>query len=101
MSVEENSQANVDEGITVSSKLYVFIILGFVLILIGVILIFAASAFSAGGSGSFGAVILIGPFPIVFGAGQGFAWLILLGIIIAVLIIVVPLVAKKMMRKDG
>ncbi len=37
----------------------------------------------------------------VFGAGSGFAWLILLGIVIAVLIIVAPLVAKKMIWESG
>lgn len=84
-----------DEEVSVSSRLFGVLILGFLLVFVG-ILILAVASFS-GGSGSFSAVIFIGPFPIVFGAGPDVYWLILIGILLAILSIVFfyVLVRKK------
>ena len=80
-------QETEDEGVTVSSRLFGFLILGIALVLIG-ILILAVVSLVLGNSGSVGVVIFIGPFPIVFGSGPNADWLILIGIILAVLSIV-------------
>jgi uncharacterized membrane protein len=48
-----------------------------------------------GSSGSVGVVILIGPFPIVFGSGPNAFWLILIGIILAFVSIVLFLVMNR------
>lgn len=57
---------------------------GFGIIMAGMLIIGAASAFGGGnGSTSTGVVIFIGPFPIVFGSGPDATWLILIGLIIA------------------
>ena len=82
-----SEQENEDEGITVSSRLFGFLILGIALVFVGIVVLVVVSLV-LGSSGSVGVVIFIGPFPIVFGSGPNAAWLILIGIILAVLSIV-------------
>ena len=83
-----------DEGIAVSSRLFGFLILGVALVLIGiVVLVILSVVFSS--STSVGVVIFIGPFPIVFGAGPNATWLIIIGIILAVLSIFLFLVMYR------
>ena len=91
---------NEDEGIEVSSRLFGFLMLGVALIFIGIVVLIVASVV-LGGSGSAGVVIFIGPFPIVFGKGPDAVWLILIGIIIAVLSIVLFLIMNRRMRRFG
>ena len=73
-----------DESITVPSRLFGFLILGIALVFVGIVVLVVVSLF-LGSSGSVGVVIFIGPFPIVFGSGPNADWLILVGIILAVL----------------
>ena len=82
-----SEQETEDEGITVSSRLFGFLILGIALVFVGIVVLVVASLV-LGSSGSVGVVIFIGPFPIVFGSGPNVGWLILIGIILAVLSIV-------------
>ncbi len=63
------------------------VFIGVGIIVVGIIIVTIASVLG-GGSGSVGGVIFIGPFPIVFGAGPGATWLIVIGLIIAVLMLV-------------
>ena len=49
----------------------------------------------SGDSASFGGVIFIGPFPIVFGAGPDAVWLVAIAITIAVVSIVVFLTMRR------
>ena len=83
-----------EEGIAVSSRLFGFLILGVVLVLIGIVVLMVAS-FVFSSSTSAGGVVFIGPFPIVFGAGPNAVWLIIIGIILAVLSVVVFLVMYR------
>ena len=78
-----SEQENEDEGIFVSGRLFGFLILGIALVFVGIVVLAVVSLF-LGGSGSVGVVVFIGPFPIVFGAGPNATWLILIGIILAV-----------------
>jgi len=89
-----------DAGIEVSSRLFGFLILGVALIFIGVAVLVVVSSV-LGGSGSVGVVIFIGPFPIVFGKGPDAIWLILIGIIIAVLSIVLFLIMNRRLGRFG
>jgi len=88
-----STEQNEDEGIEVSSSFFYLIILGILLVFVGVIVVVVASVVS--GSGNVGAVIFIGPFPIVFGSGPNATWLILVGIILAVISILVFLVMNR------
>ena len=89
-----SSQEPEDEGIAVSSRLLGFLILGIALVFVGIVVLVVASL-AFGSSGSVGIVIFIGPFPIVFGSVPNATWLILIGIILAVLSIVLFLVMNR------
>lgn len=100
-SADEENRETVEEGITVSSRLFLFLVLGFVLVFIGIIVIFIATVLYGGGSASAGAVIFIGPFPIVIGAGPDVTLIVLFSIILAVLSVVVFLVMNRRLRRSG
>jgi uncharacterized membrane protein len=86
------------EGIPVSSRLFGFLILGIVLVFVGIVVLVVASLVLSG-SGSVGVVIFIGPFPIVFGSGPNATWLILIGIVLAVLSVVLFLIINRRSKK--
>lgn len=65
------------------------------MILIGMILMMAASLTQGHGTTSGGAVILIGPIPIILGGGPESGWLILLAAIITVLAITAFILARR------
>ncbi len=74
-----------------ASELQRFLILfliGFFIIFVGIIILVVAVMLS-GGSVNFGAIIFIGPFPIVVGIGPQGTWMILFAIILAVLSIII------------
>jgi len=98
---DEKSQETAEEGGTVSSRLFLFLVLGFVLVFIGIIVILIAAVLFGGGSASAGAVIFIGPFPIVIGAGPDVTLIVLFSIILAVLSVVVFLVMNRRLRRSG
>ena len=81
-----------DSSLT-KSFLFLFII-GFFTIFIGITFLAAAAMFP-GGQVNFGALIFIGPFPIVIGAGPEAVWMILFAVVLAVLSIVIFLVFYK------
>jgi uncharacterized membrane protein len=94
---DEKSQT-AEEGIAVSNRFFLFLILGFVLVFVGIIVVSVAVVFYGGGSANFGGVIFIGPFPIVIGAGPDAALMILLGIILAVLSVIMFLVMSRRIK---
>ena len=100
-SADEENRENVEEGVTVSSRLFLFLVLGFVLVFIGIIVLLIAAVLYGGGSASAGAVIFIGPFPIVIGAGPDVTLIVLFSIILAVLSVVVFLVMNRRLRRSG
>ena len=81
-----------DSSLT-KSFLFLFII-GFFIIFIGITFLVAAALFS-GGQVNFGALIFIGPFPIVIGTGPEAVWMILFAVVLSVLSIVIFLVFYK------
>ena len=97
-SAKDNSGEAVDEGVAVSSRLFLLLISGFLLVFVGIAVIVVASALYSGGSVSGGVVIFIGPFSIVVGAGPDVSLIILVSVILAVLSVVVFLVMNRRMR---
>jgi len=95
MAEKANEESEIDEGegIEVSSRFMLLLLLGFVFVIVGIILI-AISSFE-GGSVSLGGVIFIGPFPIVFGAGPDAEWLIAISIILAIVSVVLFVLFRK------
>jgi uncharacterized membrane protein len=100
-SSEEESGETVEEGVTVSNRLFLLLIVGIVLVFVGIAVILVAAVFYGGGSVSGGVVIFIGPFPIAIGAGPDVTLIILFSIILAVLSVVVFLVMNRRLRKFG
>jgi len=85
---------NMNEDSKVPGKMLTGVLAGFVIIIVGIVLIAVAALLSTS-SGSVSGVIFLGPFPIVFGAGPDAIWLIAISIVIAVLMIVLPYVLRR------
>lgn len=88
-----------NEGTSLSSKWLRVLFLGIALLFAGMVVIILASIY-LGGSGSVGGIILIGPIPIVFGAGPDSAWLITISVIVAILSIVLFIFMSRRGRKE-
>jgi uncharacterized membrane protein len=67
----------------------------FAMVLVGMILIVAASFAQSHGVASGGAVILIGPIPIILGSGPESSWLILLAAIITAVAVMAFLLTHR------
>ena len=100
-SVDEENRETVEEGIAISSRFFLLLFLGFILVVVGVAVILVARVLYGGGSVSGGAVIFIGPFPIVIGAGPDVTWIVFFSIILAILSVVVFLVMNRKMKRFG
>ena len=87
-----------DEGIGISGRLLGFLLLGIALVFVGIAVLVVASVV-LGGSGSVGGVILIGPIPIVFGAGPDAGWLIVVSVILTVVSVVLFLIMNRRQRR--
>jgi uncharacterized membrane protein len=79
---------------TGGSRVLALFVLGFFIVLLGIIILAVATLVS-GGSASYGGVIFIGPIPIVFGAGPRATWLISFAIVLAALSIIVFLLMRR------
>jgi uncharacterized membrane protein len=74
-------------------KFFILFAIGFVMILVGIIILIAAALFS-GVSMDFGAIIFIGLIPIVVGVGPHASWIVLFAIILALLSILMFLIIR-------
>jgi uncharacterized membrane protein len=93
---EENGEEREEmEEQAVPSRLLLLFAAGFVLVFVGALVLIAAAALGTGGSASAGIVVFIGPFPIVFGVGPDAVWLILIGVILAVVNVVLFMVMRR------
>ena len=95
MLIDEEAE---DEGIGLSGRLLGFLLLGIASVFIGILIIVVVSVF-LGGSGSVGGIILIGPIPIVFGAGPDVGWLIVISIILTAISVISFLIMNKRQRR--
>jgi uncharacterized membrane protein len=86
------------DGGGLSKRLLGFLLLGIAILFIGIAILIVTSISLAGSEGVSG-VILIGPIPIVFGAGPDVGWLIAVSIILTILSIVLFLIMNKHARK--
>ena len=94
MSIDEETE---DEGIGMSSRLLGFLLLGITLVFVGIAVLVVASLFLGGGS--VGGVILIGPIPIVLGAGPDAGLLIAISIILTLISIILFLIMNRRVKK--
>lgn len=87
-----------DEGIGLSGRLLGFLLLGIALVFIGIAVIVVVSVV-LGGSGSVGGIILVGPIPIVFGAGPDAGWLIVISVILTAVSVISFLILNRRQKK--
>jgi uncharacterized membrane protein len=87
-----------DEGIGLSGRLLGFLLLGIALVFVGIAVIVVVSVV-LGGSGSLGGIILVGPIPIVFGAGPDAGWLIAISIILTAISVISFLIMNRRQKK--
>ena len=99
--IDEENRETVGKGLALSYRFFLLLFLGFILIVVGMAVILVASVFYGGGSVSGGAVIFIGPFPIVIGAGPDVTWIVFFSIILVVLGVVMLLVITRKMKWFG
>jgi len=65
------------------------------MIVLGMILMMIASLTQGGGITSGGAVILIGPIPIILGSGPQSTWLILVAVTITIIAVAAFLISRR------
>jgi uncharacterized membrane protein len=99
-SANDESQT-AEEGITVSSRFFLLLILGFVFVFVGIAVVLVAAVLYGSSSASFGGVILVGPFPIVIGAGSNTTLIVLFSIILTVLSVIMFLVTSRRIKKSS
>lgn len=90
---EKLSEYSSDE-MSVSRKFLILLVIGFLMVLVGVSILVVATIFSGGDLG-FGVFILIGPVPIVLGAGSQGAWMVFFGIVITALSVIMFLLLRR------
>lgn len=88
------TEENDNQGPSKQRWLLGLLVLGFVMVAMGLILV-ALAMLSQTGQASFGGVIFIGPFPIVFGAGPGSQWLVPVAISLAVMMLIMLLIIYR------
>jgi uncharacterized membrane protein len=101
MSNADEKSRTAEEGIVVSSRVFLLLILGVVFVFVGIIVVLVASVLYGSGSASVGAVIFVGPFPIVIGAGPNITLMVLFGIILAVLSVITFLVMSRRIKRPS
>jgi uncharacterized membrane protein len=78
-----------------SRRILALFMIGFIIVILGVIILIIATAVSGNGSTGYGIIIFIGPIPIVLGSNPEAIWLILFAIILTALNIVVFLLMRR------
>jgi uncharacterized membrane protein len=91
---EANYANNGDGGF---QKFLFLFIAGFLMIFAGITVLIVTAAFS-GGQTNFGAVVFIGPIPIIIGAGPEATLVVLFAIILAILSIIIFLTFRRKMK---
>ncbi|MEM4243704.1 MAG: hypothetical protein QXP44_02760 [Candidatus Bathyarchaeia archaeon] len=97
MALEENRESSEEDALAFS-KFSALLIIGMALIVVGIMVILLVAVLYGGGSASASAIIFIGPFPIIIGAGPDATWIVPISIIIAILSIVVFLVMNRKLK---
>jgi uncharacterized membrane protein len=99
MSASEESARDVDDEPAMPKKIRGLLMLGFFMAFLGIMILMVATAFYGQGSTSFGAVVFIGPIPIVVGAGPQATWMVFFAIILAALSVIMYLIMRKRIVK--
>jgi uncharacterized membrane protein len=93
VNMEKTSRFN--ENSEDSQKFLILIIIGFLLTFAGIIILILAAIICGEGSANFGALLFIGPIPIIVGFGPEAPMVVLLAIILTVLSIIMFLIIRR------
>ena len=93
VNMEKTSRFN--ENSEDSQKFLILIIIGFLLTFAGIIILILAAIIYSEGSANFGALLFIGPIPIIVGFGPEAPMVVLLAIILTVLSIIMFLIIRR------
>lgn len=96
-SVEENKGNKTGS----SRKFMLLFLVGFALILVGMVVLVMAALFYSEDTIDFGGVIFVGPFPIVIGVGPNSTLIVLFSIILAVLSIIIFVILRREILKEN
>jgi uncharacterized membrane protein len=89
-----------DQASNMFGRLFLLLISGFILAFVGFAILLIAGILLDGSSVSGGAVIFIGPIPIIIGAGVNATWIILFSVVIAILSVLMFFIISRR-RKFG
>jgi len=95
----EKISKHINKERSIPQKFLILFILGFFIIFLGIIILMVAALLYGKGAVNFGAIIFIGPIPIIVGAGPEATWMILFAIILAVLSIIMFLIIRREIDK--
>ena len=95
----ERSSKYARDDSRMSQKFLMLFVVGFFIIFVGIIILMVAAVLS-NGSTNFGAFIFIGPFPIFVGAGPEAPWMVLFGIILAILGIIMVVMLRREVKRS-
>ena len=96
--VDDASEETSEGGVPFFSRFFFLFVFGFSLVVVGTIVIIIATMLYGVDSPSFSAVIFIGPFPIIFGAGSDSGLMIVTGLFLAVLSMLFWVAKRKVRR---
>ena len=99
--IDDASEETSEGGVPLFGRVFFLFVLGFSLVVVGTIVVVIATMLYGVDSPSFNAVIFIGPFPIVFGAGSDSGLMILTGLSLAALSVVLFWVVNRKVRRYG
>jgi len=99
MVTQEKISKHINDESNRPQKFLILFVIGFVIIFLGIIILMVAAVLHGQGSVNFGAIIFIGPVPIVVGAGPEATWMVLFAIILAVLSIIMFLITRREIDK--
>jgi uncharacterized membrane protein len=95
MIISEKNSNHINNEPNRPQKFLMLLVIGFFIIFVGIIILMVVALFYGKGSVNFGAIIFIGPVPIVVGAGPEATWMVLFAIILAVLSIIMFLIIRR------
>jgi uncharacterized membrane protein len=76
-------------------KVQTLLLGGFFVILVGIIILIVAAVLYGGDSAGVGAIVFIGPIPLVIGTGPNTRWMILFAVILTATTIMMFLIYRK------
>jgi uncharacterized membrane protein len=99
--IYDASEEPSEGGVPLFGRFFFLFFLGFSFVVVGIIIVVIATLLYGVVPPSFNAIIFIGPFPIVFGAGSESGLMIVAGLLVALLSIILFWVVNRKVRRNS